>query len=71
MKFKIGSKYMRTDAYGGMYEMTVIDRTDDTVTFEEYMIGGRYVKEFKIENDDGDEYISIGKWNNINYYIYA
>lgn len=75
MKFKIGDKYIRTDAYGGMYEMTVIDRTDDTVTFEEYMIGGRYTKEFEIEIDDGrrygTEYVNIGKWKNVSHYIYA
>lgn len=75
MKFQIGSIYLRTDAYGNVSEMKVIDRTDTIVLFEEYTCGGRVTREFEIEIDYGrrygDEYIDIGTWQGIRHYVYA
>jgi len=75
LKFQVGKTYLRTDAYGNVSEMKVIDRTDTTVLFEEYTRGGRVTREFEIEIDDGrrygDKYIDIGTWQGIRHYIYA
>lgn len=73
--FKIGDVYIRTDAYGNRFEMKVIDRTDDCVMFEEYTLGGKQIRKFDIYIDDGrrygTEYVDIGRWQNINHYVYA
>ena len=75
MRFEVGKKYTSIDDHNNRFNMEVIDRTEDTVTFEWYAWNSKVTQKFDIEIDDGRnygcEYVETGRVNGIRCFVYA